>query len=107
MAKGLLVTFRLVFAAALTCAGTAPAWAGERCTGEEALACLGVPLTVGSLQDVSGAGLDDAPARADTPLTTAVILWDEAGKPRMQHGGGAARWTQTAYGVRVELSSRP
>ncbi len=103
MGRRLVLSLRLAFAAVLL-GGASAAFAGERCARGPA-ACLGVPLHSTTLGDVTGAGLDQAPAQPAGLLTTAVILWDEAGKPRVQHAGDAARWTQTARGVRVELST--
>lgn len=99
-----VLSLHLVFAAVLLGAGVSAALAGERCAAVPADG-LGVPLHSTTLGDVTGAGLDQAPAQPAGLLTTAVILWDEAGKPRVQHAGDAARWTQTARGVRLELSA--
>ena len=85
-------------------AGASAAQAGERRAGVAA-DCLGAPLHSGALEDVTGAGLDQASAQPGGLRTAAVILWDEAGKPRARHAGDASRWTQTARGVRVELST--
>lgn len=101
-----VLSLRLAFAAVLLGAGASAAFASGRCVEVHA-DCLGAPLHSGALGDVAGAGLDQAPSQPGGLLTTAVILWDEAGKPRVQHAGNAARWTSTAHGVRVELSTAP